>query len=294
MVHTRSPLAPNSLCDVVADPATMNGVQEVLLHSSIVQHGLEADKDDLRRRVAEREQQLDDTRRELIGRDRLIQQQKSQLDEAVRNLSLANKAKAFLTTQLADQDRKLALLEQYRDPRPLMREELQVARDALQSLRRSFKHNDPHHHTIDTLEQSIALLMERLHFAELQKVISENMIGKRLNYDIHGSSRRSALTLPSICQAPVLYNGMNGTYLTKVVYFTEHAITPFMSSIPKRLGEVTLRDFKLLLDKPGNYRYHFKSVDPEYGMVKEEIMHDDEVLPGWDGKIVAWVEGDHG
>ena len=60
---------------------------------------------------------------------------------------------------------------------------------------------------------------------------------------------------------------------TKVVYFTPRSVTPFMSNISKSLTDVTLRDFKLLFDKPGFYRYHFKTVDPEFGMVKEEVIY---------------------
>ncbi|KAB7500342.1 Dixin [Armadillidium nasatum] len=79
---------------------------------------------------------------------------------------------------------------------------------------------------------------------------------------------------------------------TKVIYFTDRTVTPFMSCINKRLGDVTLRDFKTLFDRPGNFRFHFKSHDPEYGLVKEEILNDDDSLPGVDGKIIAWVEED--
>ena len=39
---------------------------------------------------------------------------------------------------------------------------LQIVRESLQSLRTSFAGNDPKHHTIDNLEQSISSLMERL------------------------------------------------------------------------------------------------------------------------------------
>lgn len=38
-----------------------------------------------------------------------------------------------------------------------------------------------------------------------------------------------------------------------------------------RLGEITLHDFKGALDRPGQYRYHFKALDPEFGTVKEEV-----------------------
>ena len=44
-----------------------------------------------------------------------------------------------------------------------------------------------------------------------------------------------------------------------------------MCSISKRIGDVRLSDFKTLFDRPGFYRYHFKAVDQEFGMVKEEV-----------------------
>merc|ERR1719343_31028 len=77
---------------------------------------------------------------------------------------------------------------------------------------------------------------------------------------------------------------------TKVVYFTPRSVTPFMTSIMKPVGKITLRDFKSLFDRPGFYRYHFKTMDKEFGMVKEEIAEDDKILPGVEGKIVVWVE----
>ena len=61
---------------------------------------------------------------------------------------------------------------------------------------------------------------------------------------------------------------------TKILYFTNRSVTPFMSSISKKIGEITLRDFKVLFDRPGFYRFHFKSVDQEFGMVKEEVRLD--------------------
>lgn len=133
------------------------------------------------------------------------------------------------------------------------------------------------------------------------------------------------------------------------MYFTERTVTPFLTVIPRRLGDIYLRDFKMLFDRPGVYRFHFKAPDAEYGFVKEEVCHclvlpfkiiwdsvgtppapgihiqgaeglpailqldpalidrihvihfslmtgtfqigdDDMLLPGFDGKIVAWVE----
>jgi len=47
--------------------------------------------------------------------------------------------------------------------------DLQLVRDALRSLRNSFSGHDPQHHTIDSLEQGISSLMERLHRMETKK-----------------------------------------------------------------------------------------------------------------------------
>ncbi|WAR04659.1 DIX1A-like protein, partial [Mya arenaria] len=60
------------------------------------------------------------------------------------------------------------------------------------------------------------------------------------------------------------------------------------------LGEITLHDFKGAFDRPGQYRYHFKALDPEFGTVKEEISNEETIIPGWEGKIVAWIEPDTG
>ena len=58
---------------------------------------------------------------------------------------------------------------------------------------------------------------------------------------------------------------------TKIVYFTPRSVTPFMTSVMRPVVRITLRDFKQLFDRPGFYRYHFKTMDKEFGMVKEEV-----------------------
>lgn len=69
----------------------------------------------------------------------------------------------------------------------------------------------------------------------------------------------------------ILIPGFHNEQFTKVVYFTERTVTPFLTVIPRRLGEICLRDFKMLFDRPGVYRFHFKAHDAEYGFVKEEV-----------------------
>lgn len=48
-------------------------------------------------------------------------------------------------------------------------EELQLVREALRSLRDNFSGHDPQHHTLDTLEQGVSSLMDRLHSLESQR-----------------------------------------------------------------------------------------------------------------------------
>lgn len=55
-------------------------------------------------------------------------------------------------------------------------DELQVVRDSLQSLRSGFLGADPHQHTIDTLEQSISTLIEKLHTAHSQVGDSKGLV----------------------------------------------------------------------------------------------------------------------
>lgn len=60
---------------------------------------------------------------------------------------------------------------------------------------------------------------------------------------------------------------------TKVLYFTNRSVTPFMSTLNKPIGEIRLRDFKNIFDRPGFFRFHFKALDQEFGMVKEEVQY---------------------
>ena len=65
-----------------------------------------------------------------------------------------------------------------------------------------------------------------------------------------------------------------------------------------------------MFDRPGNFRYFFKTEDPDCGVVKEEVclllpvlvssnllpsspsqqvIADDQFLPSWNGKMIAWI-----
>ncbi|XP_043995770.1 dixin-like isoform X2 [Gambusia affinis] len=162
-------------------------------------------------------------------------------------------------------------------------EEVQLLRDALRSLRNNFRDHDPQHHTLDTLEQGIVSLIDRLHVVHAHRGRGKSPRRKGQHTDL------DTWTSFQSCQSQ---NGSPSS--TKILYFTGKSPTPSMINISKRLGEVTLKDVKAAVDREGNYRYHFKALDPEFGTVKEEVFLDGAIVPGWEGKIVAWLEEDHG
>ncbi|XP_059172134.1 dixin-like [Physella acuta] len=81
---------------------------------------------------------------------------------------------------------------------------------------------------------------------------------------------------------------------TNVIYYLENSDKPSTCVVRKKLGEIRLRDLKAVIPDSNLYHYFFKALDPEYGTVKEELSNDDDLLPGWEGKIVAWLEEESG
>ena len=67
-------------------------------------------------------------------------------------------------------------------------------------------------------------------------------------------------------------------------------MTPVLKISDIGLGSFTLGDFKQAVNRPGKFRYFFKSVDSDFGYVREELLFDDDIVPGHDNKVVAWLE----
>ncbi|XP_028826054.1 dixin-A isoform X2 [Denticeps clupeoides] len=253
-------------------------LKQELLRSSMAREELAGQNVDLQRKLSDRNKLLSEYKKELSQKERLLQQQQSKLDEALRKMNPSSHQKLSRYENNGYSHRTETTTHQPSD-------ELQLVRDALRSLRNSFSGHDPQHHTLDTLEQGVASLMDRLHRQERQD--SEKSPGRRANHTDRESWPPSSKIAHSH-SSPVLSSAVS----TKVLYFTERSLTPFLVHIPKRLGEVTLQDFKAAVDRHGSFRYHFKALDPEFGTVKEEVFQDEAIVPGWEGKIVAWVEED--
>ncbi|XP_023303776.2 segment polarity protein dishevelled-like [Lucilia cuprina] len=84
--------------------------------------------------------------------------------------------------------------------------------------------------------------------------------------------------------------GGGGGQETKVIYHIDDETTPYLVKIPIPSAQVTLRDFKMVLNKQNNnYKYFFKSMDADFGVVKEEIADDATILPCFNGRVVSWL-----
>ncbi|XP_074654038.1 segment polarity protein dishevelled homolog DVL-3-like isoform X2 [Tubulanus polymorphus] len=75
---------------------------------------------------------------------------------------------------------------------------------------------------------------------------------------------------------------------TKIIYHIDDEDTPYLIKLPIPADRVTLGDFKNALNRP-NYKFFFKSMDDDFGVVKEEIIDDDTKLPCFNGRVVSWL-----
>nr|XP_023822531.1 dixin-A isoform X4 [Salvelinus alpinus] len=289
----------------VQEAAVLQLKQE-LLRCSMDKEQLEGENAELKRKLSDRNKLLSEYEQQLGKKDRLLQQQQLKLDDARHNSNEGS--------HRSSRSEKSGYSNSVGPPpgpafqHTAQGEELQLVREALRSLRDGFSGHDPQHHTLDTLEQGVASLMDRLYTLDTRRRQQDRGVhthtqqftqkttegpykspGRRANPTDRDSWPPSSKIAHSHSSP-----GLDSTISTKVLYFTDRSLTPFLVNISKRLGEVTLRDVKAAVDRQGSFRYHFKALDPEFGTVKEEVFQDGALVPGWEGKIVAWVEEDHG
>ena len=85
---------------------------------------------------------------------------------------------------------------------------------------------------------------------------------------------------------------------TKVIYHLEGESTPYMVKISIPPDQVTLEDFKHHINPPNpldEYKYIFKTEDEDFGcVVKIEVHNDDQILPKFENKVIAWLTGKTG
>ncbi|XP_035696520.1 segment polarity protein dishevelled homolog DVL-3-like isoform X2 [Branchiostoma floridae] len=75
---------------------------------------------------------------------------------------------------------------------------------------------------------------------------------------------------------------------TKIIYHIDDEDTPYLVKLPIPADRVTLGDFKNVLNRP-NYKFFFKSMDDDFGVVKEEITDETTRLTCFNGRVVSWL-----
>ncbi|XP_032093759.1 segment polarity protein dishevelled homolog DVL-2 [Thamnophis elegans] len=75
---------------------------------------------------------------------------------------------------------------------------------------------------------------------------------------------------------------------TKVIYHLDEEETPYLVKIAVPAERLTLGHVKAALARPGA-KYFFKSMDQDFGVVKEEITDDNAPLPCFNGRVVSWL-----
>ncbi|BFZ23255.1 hypothetical protein BsWGS_26296 [Bradybaena similaris] len=75
---------------------------------------------------------------------------------------------------------------------------------------------------------------------------------------------------------------------TRIIYHIDDEDTPYLIKLPIPADRVTLGDFKNALNRP-NFKFFFKSMDDDFGVVKEEIVDESAHLPCFNGRVVSWL-----
>ncbi|XP_067873340.1 segment polarity protein dishevelled homolog DVL-1-like isoform X2 [Heterodontus francisci] len=78
---------------------------------------------------------------------------------------------------------------------------------------------------------------------------------------------------------------------TKIIYHMDEEETPYLVKVAVPPDRVTLGHFKQVLNNRPNcsFKFFFKSMDLDFGVVKEEISDDNAKLPCFNGRVVSWL-----
>ncbi|XP_039258101.2 dixin-like [Styela clava] len=262
-------------------------MKQQILKLNLASDNLKQEKDYLAAQIEENKRAKQSLSDEVSEKNITIKHLKDELTSMSTQLKkIGDESKSKLTSmqrlesQVQELSQQLRVLQRYKQSSKPERNgnETTVISESLNSLRSNLAPHDSRQHIIDTLEQAVMSLTER---------------DQRNNNQNYG--RKSELSVPRLSASHSPRNRKKDmaqkTASTTVIYFTERNMTPARASIFKKIGEITLRDFKSVIQVPAdNYKFNFKALDPEFGTVKKEIFNDNDIVPGWEGKIVAWLE----
>lgn len=109
-------------------------------------------------------------------------------------------------------------------------------------------------------------------------------------FNDHWSQNRLKMSPTNSYQrAPTSPSTTTSNFETKL-YVAIESNTPILTKVPIMPGTITLGQFKKITSLQDKcFKFYFRSHDSEFGMVKEELVDDDSIIPVEGDRIVAWV-----
>lgn len=244
-------------------------------------HSLQSEKAMMLKKLADKDKQLMELKKEVSKKDKEIEDLQFELNPELLQEKDPSGRNRWFQVRCLQRLQAIRRTETEKTGEEEEIDEIQVLQDSVQKLRRSFNDNDcAQLATLDKLEQNVVSLIEKMHYGNIDFLCTQSpSTHSRRRTASASTDPRSEAAAAAVIQSE-----------TKILYYIDNSETPYLITIPKRLGEITLLDFRKLCGRSEDCRYQFKALDPEFGTVKEELSNDTDLLPGWEGKIVAWVE----
>lgn len=212
--------------------------------------------------------------------------QVQELTERMHTSSLTERSFNKVGSNVGNITNKINEAKFQKDKQKISREHDNM-KTTLNNIRRHFKNEDPVQHAFESMEHSMSSLIDTISMMESNVKSKDN---RQLS-----APKTCTVNVKSPASSDSGYDhnanfSFEGGEQVKIVYFLGKSITPVLKTSDIGLGFFTLRDFKQVVKRPGHYRYFFKSVDKDFGFVREELLFDDDIVPGSENKIVAWLE----
>lgn len=284
-------------------------------------------QEELDKTIKDHQKQMQAIRSELASKNDIIHKQEYQLTELNTELNSKTNLEASLQSKLEMQESKVCSLQKQllevteqlhsnnfiskiRDEASMgimtgklneakfQREAQKILQEhrnmcvTISNIRKKFKNDDPINHAFDSMEHGITSLTDTLSILESTATHTKESHNRILS-NVPKVCSSNLLLANSVCGSDSGFSSSTSNFSgerLKLIYYLGKSVTPILKSSDLRIGVFTLRDFKKAISRSGRYRYFFKAVDSDFGFVREELLHDKDIVPGHDNKIVAWIE----
>ncbi|XP_014789922.1 dixin isoform X3 [Octopus bimaculoides] len=260
-----------------------------LYRRSLDFQSLESEKNMLIKKLNEKDKQLTELKRDVSQKDKVIEDLQFQMNPELLEEKDVMRRNCWLHIRCLQKLQSMRRTESMKKDKEDSVVDVQMIQGSIEKLRLSFNDNDQEKlSSLDQLEQNVITFIEKMHYGSIDILpqsptlkLSRPVLPSHFKEDAQGNYMTSTITATNSASIKQLE--------TKVLYYLDNSETSHMITVPKRLGEITLKDLQNRIQKSEGYRFQFKALDPEFGTVKEELFNGKDILPGWEGKIVAWV-----